>query len=631
MTELLQQLTRWQRWEWLYSALRNFTGLLLATGLLTLLWCAIDYWCDGSDDTPYWVRRTLSVSWLSLVVAGIVFAFVKIRPPSLDTLASRAEEEHEEVEHRFVTALQLNRPQARTEGMSAELIQNVTAEAETLSRKMRLSRLIHPQRLWHAFYAVLALLLLGGTVFAFNAPLALALLQRLGLADVPIPRSVTLFNETKPLHPAGDTVPVLIRASGRIGENHRGSVSLRYDDGRTEDYPLLFQERLSETDCLFRAEVPAASEPFQFRARLRDGRLHEPGAVRFAPRPVVTGVTAYVLAPSYVDPEGQRRYEKLANQAEVACHPDCGMRVVADCSHPVQRGWLIFTGRGQEKQVALSVLANGLQVTGTCDVPTGFNAYRIEVEDENGFRNLTPPRRGLTLLPDRAPLVVLNDEVLMPGWETGPLDDYEVRGMPLVIGGQIQVGYTARSNLGIEAASVVYRVNDGSWTEFPLKRVEADEEKVGMFRAELGVFSSYDVAQNVEFYPLPSPDPESEAPGLVAGGRYNFLTASLEKVGANGQRTKLELGDRVEFRVSVYDRKPGKRIEVVDLEVANRPLEERQGLGRPAGYSESRIKTVESPTAFELWLEQKARSRERLRDIEQLQRGVFGAPETNKP
>ena len=92
----------------------------------------------------------------------------------------------------------------------------------------------------------------------------------------------------------------------------------------------------------------------------------------------------------------------------------------------------------------------------------------------------------------------------------------------------------------------------------------------------------------------------------------------------NGQTTKLEVGDRVEFRVAVYDRKPGQQIPVTQTELANRLPDQRVGLGRAAGYSESRIKAVVTTQAFDQWRDQQSRSRERLRDIERLQRGVFG-------
>jgi hypothetical protein len=48
--------------------------------------------------------------------------------------------------------------------------------------------------------------------------------------------------------------------------------------------------------------------------------------------------------------------------------------------------------------------------------------------------------------------------------------------------------------------------------------------------------------------------------------------------------------------------------------------------GRPAGRSESRIKTVVTQDQLQGWLDQHDQSRDKLRQIEERQRGVFGRP-----
>lgn len=388
------------------------------------------------------------------------------------------------------------------------------------------------------------------------------------------------------------------------------------------------------------------------------------------------------------------------------------MRVRAEFSKPVKKAEVVLAGvrKGEEKagavnpqgvpeaapppvrfdvRLPLDLDAGRNAGAATFTIPPGVSGYRIEVTDDFDLNNLTPPRRGISVLPDRPPTVLLNDELLMAGSDTGPLDDYEVRGIPLILGGQIQIGYQARSSLGVARAAIIYRVNDGPWTQFNLKQVAVDPEKVGRFRPELGIFESYDEARNNEFYPVPANDPDEEPSGLVAGGRYNFLTAALVKTAKDGAVSKLAVGDRVEFRVVVYDRKhdvidrargvladllraggptpdavkafaelplpeteqvkaaraalaadpktagpalravqaalqPDRPIAMTDTDLAARPAEERVGMGRPAGYSESRLKAVVTDTAFKQWQEQQARSRERLRELEKVQQGVFG-------
>jgi hypothetical protein len=443
------------------------------------------------------------------------------------------------------------------------------------------------------------------------------------------------------------------------------------------------------TASYFVADLPPATEPFRFDARVGDGRTRSAAELRYEPRPVVTKIDAHILAPAYVDPDGKKRFETPAKQGEVVCHPDCSVRVRAEASKPVKKAEVVLVGKAAEHRVPMTLTADRTAASATFAIPPGVNGYRIEVTDDFGFVNLTPPRRGISVLPDRPPTVLLNDELLMPGWETGPADDYEVRGMPLVLGGQIQISYQARSALGVARAAIIYRVNDGPWTVFNLKQVAVDAETVGRFRPELGVFETYDETKNNEFYPVPAADPEEEPGGLVAGGRYNFLTAALVKTAKDGSTSKLAVGDRVEFRVAVYDRKHAvmeraagmiadllraseptpkavqafaelplpdspvlqaardalvanpkaagpklrelqaalqtdRPIAMTDTDLAARPADERVGMGRPAGYSESRLKAVVTDAAFKQWQEQQARSRERLRELEKVQQGVFG-------
>lgn len=194
-------------------------------------------------------------------------------------------------------------------------------------------------------------------------------------------------------------------------------------------------------------------------------------------------------------------------------------------------------------------------------------------------------------------------EVLKDPKAPGPLDDYEVSGMPLIIGGQVQIGYSTRSPLGLSRAFVMYRVNEAeTWTPLPLKLTVADLEKVGNFIPELGVFENSGEDAQVEFYPFPSPNVEESPPGLEAGGRYNFQTSALKKT-VGDKEVKLEVGDRVEFHVAVYDRNPDPN--------------------RPPGRSESRIKAVVTQAFLNDWLAQRDQSRERLKQLEERQRGVF--------
>ncbi|MEO2090294.1 MAG: hypothetical protein ABGY75_12445, partial [Gemmataceae bacterium] len=482
MTHLIRQLRSWQRREWLYSAAVAVAALVLVVAAGVTLACIVDYSIDSERDTPYWVRICLTAGQGVAYPAAAVIAFLFVRAPSLVALAGRAEDAHAEFDHRLVTALQLNRPDARTAGMSEQLIGTVTDEAEMLSDRHRLARLADPNRLLYALLLLLPGVLVGGITFAFYRPLAVALLERQLLRDVDIPRSVAIDNLTAPLHPAGDAVTVRLRVTGRVNEDTVGRLRVAYPSGE-EQYELQNAGPLPDGGALFTATLPPASEPFTFRARVKDGRMKTPAGVEFAPRPVVTDVAAWVLLPAYVDPDGKRRYETITNQGEVQCHPDCGVRVRATVSKPVPTAELVLSGKGPDRRLPMTVAADGLSAVVEFDLPPGVSGYRIEVADEHGFANLVAPRRGITLLPDRPPTVTLTKELLLPGWE--PLTketeaDYDIKGMPLVIGGRVPIGYAARSDLGLSDAFLLYRVKSGEgnerefgpWMALPLSPVE---------------------------------------------------------------------------------------------------------------------------------------------------------------
>ena len=207
----------------------------------------------------------------------------------------------------------------------------------------------------------------------------------------------------------------------------------------------------------------------------------------------------------------------------------------------------------------------------TFDLTPDLIAYQVEVKDVNGFANSTPPRRGIQIAPDDPPVVrLLPERYAEPG--TRPSDEDIIEGLPIPIGGQIPIAYTCRSPQGVGRAQLRYRINErGPWVMLPLKTVDADE-KSGPFDPTRGTFVNAEYGQQVEFHPMPSPDRDTLPDYLAGGGRFDFQTAELTKITDDGKLAKLEIGDRVEFYVEVFDRNPTPN--------------------RPPGRSEARIKEV---------------------------------------
>src|SRR5262249_5561375 len=148
--------------------------------------------------------------------------------PSLIRLAKRVEESLPEYDHRLITAIQLNRAEAKTEGMSAELIGIVTDEAENISGKHNLAGLADARRLrWSAALLAWPLGVAAFLLLFFGPSLVMVLLKRQALSNVEIPRNIHLEKyETPKRWPAGDQVTIRYRVTadkGRIDEKMKGT------------------------------------------------------------------------------------------------------------------------------------------------------------------------------------------------------------------------------------------------------------------------------------------------------------------------------------------------------------------------------------------------------------------------
>lgn len=643
MQGLVNQLNRWRYRERLVRLAWGGARMLAILAIVLAFCCWVDFTYDRYADVPTWLRRGLFA--LQAAAAALLAWFFLLKPwketPPIDELAFQAEKAIPEFDHRLVTAIQLNRPNARTEGMSPTLIAMLTREASALAARHRLTRLIDYSRLGWAALVIVPVAALWGLFFLYRPEVATALLKRQAFLNVEIPRSVKLVNQTRPLWPSGDEVTIRFEVTGRIRESAVGVVHV-YPAGDLprETYELRLHTLLGPHQAIYTATVPHSTTDFQFRARLADARTREMGQVRFAPRPSVTSVEAVALLPEYLGrvPSGPRagqRYLQRQHEAEVLALAGSAIEVTAEFDKPVVKADLVLLEadprtkvQREPRRFPMTLADPPTRARFTFDIDPAQFAYRIEVEDEHGFANAYPPQRGIAVIKDEPPEVMLLQENFKDPQDKGPIDDYEVNGMPVAPGGPIQVGYHARSPRGINRVWIYYRINDESerqrvkqtvsllgvpfsfWTEVDVPRwhtqllnpVTADLAVTGPFVEELGLFKNSGVFGQVELYKYPSPDPETQPGELEAGGRYNFLTGGLRKIGPDGQPTKLEPGDRVEFYVAVSDKAPG----------ANRPL----------GRSESRIKAIVSPRELDDWNLERARSKERLRDILEKQRNI---------
>ena len=646
MQLLVRQLRRWRFRE--QTVRLGWGGARWAAAVASVLAvaCLADWVYDRYADVPLWLRVVATLTQV-LLAAGFAVGFVArpwVRTPPVDDLALRAERAIPEFDHRLVTALQLNRPGAKTGGMSKMLIAEVTREAGEMAARHDLLRLVDYHRLRWAAGVLAPVVLVWGAFFALNPALAAILVQRQLLLGGDIPRSVALENVTQDVWPSGVEVTVRYRVTGRFDPERTGTVRVSPEGQPTDEYTLAIEKDNGDGSATYAATLPPSSIDFTFKARLQDGRTRSPGSVRFEPPPQVTDLEAWVLLPSYLGkrPDGSS-YERFQARGEVTeALPLSGLRVVGRFNKPVVKAVLVSILRGPgvkevdgPRHPAEEIDGDGRRAEWVVPTSAKMIGYRIELEDARGFVSPAPARRGVRMLPDSPPTVEFRPEYVRDPDPTSPdakgaWEDYRFD-MPLSPTGRVMVTFEARSPMGVGRANLRYRViprggegtrdenarvpqhpredpNAETFLRFTLTRVTPDLAKAGKFVPELGLFEKSGKYGQVEFYAHPSANPDAEPGELVAGGRYNFEIGGLRKRMPDGTLAELTPGDTVELYVEAYDKNPAP--------------------GRPAGYTEgARLKTVVNDEDARRLIRARDEANERLQEkirlLEAEQRGVF--------
>ena len=377
--------------------------------------CLGDWLIDRERDTPWAVRRLLLAAQVLLAATAGFFFLVKPQMRRLrnDTLALWVEERQPALEHRLITAVQLGRPGARSEGMSHELIAVVTREAEAQSALLDFACVADHCRLRRAALTLAPVVLLIALAAVLAPNLAGVLLARQLQADIDIPHSVAIEPlKLEEVRPAGEKVVLQFRVrSAELDPAWLGAVFVTPVGQPRDRYPLEF-DRKDGGDAIFQATLPPSAANLTYTARLRDGRMRRPGQITLVPRPIVTEQYAWLQLPDFCGkrPDGSR-YEQPQGRGDIVGIPGSSARIVIKTQKPVRRAFLqIFgprtlarsgdqatdlSGKNDEpaaeifqREVGLELAADGTTADGIFDMQPTESAYRIVTLDEYGFDNV---------------------------------------------------------------------------------------------------------------------------------------------------------------------------------------------------------------------------------------------------
>jgi hypothetical protein len=654
---LQRQLNRLRRRERLLQL--TWTGarcLAVFTAALAAA-CLLDWLVDLYRDTPRWLRvGLLAGQWLLWLLGLVAVVRVLSRRRSDAEVALWVEEEIPDLGHRLITAVQLNQPGAATRGMSPELIAAVTRQAEEQAAHTNFAQVADTRRLLWTAELLAPVAVVVVLLFGLCPETVQALLARQFLADRLIPRSLAIESASgRQVWPAGEDGVLRFRVRGPVADEAKGEVRLDPQEGRSERHELIFESREEDGAATFLARVPPASQDFSYVAWLGDGRTHQPAEVHFEPRPIVQKQEAWVQLPGYIGlkPSGQP-FEELQKGADLVYRlKGSTARVAIETQKPIVRATVEVMGpphslaevskpgvrvEAVRRSVNLEVQEGGRRAEGAFSFQPGTRpeflgvlaasggvgcpsslpwaslllatradslqtetAYRIVVCDEFGLENNDKPRRSIRTAPVDPPEVALQPETFWKQGDSGPPEDREVEGIPILLGQRIPLGYDCRANYGLSHARLRYRVIPHS-----LSREDDPGEPPERDFLPLPLGTPYNQMSQAskkaleEFSALPAADPE-RIPGTEGTGHFDFDSAGIPD--SEGGLLKLQEGDRLQFYVEVFGR--------ADPE------------GQP-GRSAVREKEVVGQQEFLAWLDKKEDQKERIRQLEEKQRGASG-------
>jgi hypothetical protein len=298
----------------------RFGVFMLALVLGSVLLATVDWFFELSLGF-----RTASLSLLSLglavLAAKAISAFWTCRL-GMEQLALRIEKRRADFSSRLISSIQFGSGKSAVPPQALGMVNSLVSETEELAKAESFASIENTSRLVRRLsLAGMALTLAGGGYF-IGGGVTQALMKRMMLADVPIPRATKVVVITQDIRVGiGDTIALAATAEGIVPE--LGQARIRREDGRRE---RLTMENVNgnQFECL----IQGVPESFEYIIHLNDGRS-DPYQVTALPRPKIETINGTQHYPKYTGldnthhepgqflllPGGQLTLDIHANQA----------------------------------------------------------------------------------------------------------------------------------------------------------------------------------------------------------------------------------------------------------------------------------------------------------------------------
>jgi len=515
---------------------------------------------DRFLDLPGYGRALLLLSCIAASVAAAWRYWRGLRRYNPVRIALRVEDRHRELNTLLVSAVEFSRTPPDP-GASESLRRNVVsrAAADTLSVPFGEFVRTRSLRKWlivlggvALFYVALSALkptLMHVFILRMLNPFAEAAYPtqtslQLLTGDVVVKEgdSVTLEARAEGLIPARGTVYVKMGEAGAVAvvlqkvitaedaenaENrtHQGNGTAVEPQARASS---AFSARSAvKAVAVFRHTLPEVYQDFSYHFRAGDARSAH-AKVSVIPSPRITRARVELRPPAYMG-RPESRSESLTFRAPEGA----AIHWTLDLDRPVANGVLLLEG---VEPIRMDVRAGGKVVKATTTAHAS-RAYRFRwVEREHKFP-YEGGRHFLQVTPDREPRVTL----------VYPKEDQKA-----TLQGRLTISLRARDDHGIAAARLMYIVNEGKETAFPLDPVGGAAN--GAHRRERRERQDQGNGSSAGRKQLPSS--AGSARSAVKAANVRSLDRTVKKE-LKRLVPKLKEGDIVTYAVEVTDAYPG--------------------------------------------------------------------------
>ena len=578
-------------------------SLLACLALAILAAILVDNLSDGAnpvDGTPLFLRWLLRLGVMGVAVSLGWLWVVRpaVAPLAESTLAASVERALPGLDHRLVTAL----ANARGQAMPAhpDMVRELARQGSELALRADWSSAILPGRGWLGLRRAMCCLVPLMGLLLWDSQWTLALLARLAGSDSSIPRGYTVSLS----HPGPNKNLTLA-----VGEEGPVGLACDPEQNASAQCQLVLLEPGGARRAI-QANPGQVTIPADWGAGTlvaRHGPVRSSNTLELVrvERPVLEIEKAQVFLPDWVGKQaGGQPWPGTARSGDLSGWEGSRVDLTLAASVPAASLTLEkIDSAGVATPLRFEILPGGREIRANFTISREDRLWQASAVSNEGLATRFPLRRRLEAWPDLPPEVEILPELMIPdtpekllaGQDRAralrkALEEFELDGAPVPLGGRFRVAYRASSRAGIAKARLMFRLADGPWKSLPLPEVRENQD--GEFVAEMGVFERTGPAGEIPFHALSAMGANASSGRELAGGRFDFRVAPLENVRA---------GDRLEYLVEVEDRHVP-------------PL---------VGRSTPRVKDLVSVEDYLGWLARREREQERLRELRSKQATVF--------